>query len=230
MMKYYGKEQNSPTKKAAIFDLDGTLLQTLPSLTEAVRRTLLHYGLPPFSEERVRSFIGKGGRVLVELMMEASGIDDPEIIDDVYIYYLQELDETCTYKVEPFPGIPEMLQSLHDAGISLAVLSNKGDRVVPHVISVSLPDVPFAVTLGGRDNLPLKPDPTTALKILEKLGASPEHSFFVGDSSIDIRTGRFAGMQTIAVSWGYAHNSEIESENPDYIAHNAKDIADIILR
>lgn len=229
-MKDYGKEQNTPIKKAAIFDLDGTLLQTLPSLTEAVRRTLLHYGLPPFSEERVRSFIGKGGRVLVELMMKASGIEDPETIDDVYKFYLQELDETCTYKVEPYPGVPEMLQSLHDADILLAVLSNKGDRVVPHVISTVLPDVPFAVTLGGRDDLPLKPDPTTALKILEKIGASPENSFFVGDSSIDVRTGRFAGMRTIAVSWGYAHDGEIESENPDYIAHNPKDIADIILR
>jgi phosphoglycolate phosphatase len=229
-MKKFEKESSTRMKKAVIFDLDGTLLRTLPSLTEAVRRTLLHYGLPPLSEERVRSFIGKGGRVLVELVMEASGIDDPKTIDEVYTFYLRQLDETCTYKVEPFPGVPEMLQSLNEARIPLAVLSNKGDRVVPHVISTALPDVPFAITLGGRDDLPLKPDPTTALKILRKLGASPEQSFFVGDSSVDIRTGRFAGMRTIAVSWGYAHDGEIESEEPDYIAHKAKDIADIILR
>lgn len=230
MTRIYDNVQNITTNKAVIFDLDGTLLQTLPSLTEAVRRTLQHYGLPPFSEDRVRTFIGRGGRVLVELMMQASGIDDPDTLDDVYKFYLQQLDEACTYKVEPFRGVPQMLQTLHKAGFSLAVLSNKGDRVVPHIMSTILPDVPFATTRGGRDDLPLKPDPTTTFRILKQLGAIPEDSYFVGDSSIDIRTGRSAGMRTIAVSWGYAHEGEIEREKPDFIAHTTEDVVNIILK
>jgi phosphoglycolate phosphatase len=97
-------------------------------------------------------------------------------------------------------------------------------------MSTILPDVPFAITRGGRDDLPLKPDPTTTLRILKQLGAIPEDSYFVGDSSIDIRTGRFAGMRTIAVSWGYAHEGEIEREKPDFIAHTTEDVVKIILK
>ncbi|HZK28880.1 MAG TPA: HAD family hydrolase [Clostridia bacterium] len=218
------------TSRVAIFDLDGTILNTLPSLVKSCNETLTSLGLPPFNEEEVKKFLGAGQGVLIERMMAASGVYDPSVIDQARRTFKALFPKLSTYQVKPFEGIPAMLDEVAAMGFKLAVLTNKNDQVTPAVIASSFPPGLFSIVRGARRFVPLKPDPRSTLRILRILKANPVDSFFIGDSDIDILTGRAAGMRTIAVTWGFRSRQELEALAPDLLAETPQAIVDYIAR
>ncbi|NLA81516.1 MAG: HAD hydrolase-like protein [Clostridiaceae bacterium] len=217
-----------PQHKAAVFDLDGTLLNTLPSMVAACRETTDILDLPPFGEEAVRTFVGMGQRVLVDRMMAASGVEDKALIDRAQAIYKEIFPRLSTYKVEAFEGIEESLECLSAMGFKLAVMTNKLDRLTPGVLARVFPPHRFDDIRGSLPGVPLKPDPASTLEQLARLGADPATSFFIGDSDIDILTGRAAGMRTMAVSWGFQPLQKLEALSPDYLVHKPADITGLI--
>ncbi len=215
---------HEPKHRAAVFDLDGTLLDTMPSMVAACRATTDSLGLPPFGEEEVRTFVGMGQKVLVDRMMAAAGIEDQALIDRAQVIYRDIFPRLSTYKVEAFEGIEESLDILADMGFKLAVMTNKSDRLSPAVLAQVFPPHRFDDIRGSLPGVPLKPDPASTLALLARLDADPARSFFIGDSDIDILTGRAAGMTTIAVSWGFQPLQKLEDLSPDYLAHKAADM------
>jgi phosphoglycolate phosphatase len=217
-------------KSVAIFDLDGTLQKTLPSITISANMTLDHFGLPSLSQEIVVGFIGKGARVLAESVMRHSGIDDPDTIEEAFRIYTRIFDEHCTDELEPYDGVPEMFERLLGMGVDVAVVTNKNMSMAPRVLATSFSLDLFSEIRGYSPDFPLKPDASQTIDVLEKLGASPEWSFFIGDSDIDVMTGKNAGMRTVAVKWGYQPIEKLEAVSPDYLAESPEDLTTYIER
>jgi phosphoglycolate phosphatase len=217
-------------KSVAIFDLDGTLQKTLPSITISANMMLDHFGLPSLSQEIVVGFIGKGARVLAESVMRHSGIDDPDTIEKAFRIYTRIFDEHCTDELEPYDGVPEMFERLLGMGVDVAVVTNKNMSMAPRVLATSFSLDLFSEIRGYSPDFPLKPDASQTIDVLEKLGASPEWSFFIGDSDIDVMTGKNAGMRTVAVKWGYQPIEKLEAVSPDYLAESPEDLTTYIER
>jgi len=217
-----------PANQAAIFDLDGTLLDTLPSIMASCNETMNRLGLPEFGRDEIRTFLGMGARVLVERMMDAAGVTEPSIVDEAHRLYRELAPRQRERRAEPFPGIREMLDQVAGMGLKLGVLTNKSDKLAPGIVSDSFPQGLFTAVRGARPLVPLKPDPQSVLRMLRALKANPGKSFFIGDSDIDVLTGRAAGMRTIAVTWGYRPREELEALSPDWLAENPAGVADYI--
>lgn len=189
--------------KACIFDLDGTLTDTLESLTYSVGETLKEMGLPEITEEECRSFVGNGARVLMERSLEAAGEADLTRIDEGMERYGRIFDANCTYHVTPYEGITKMLGALRRKDVKLAVLSNKPHRQTVKVVREIFGEGIFDCVQGQQEGIPRKPDPAGVCQLLEKLEVMKEECLYVGDSEVDIRTGRNAGVTTIGVTWGF---------------------------
>ena len=212
--------------RAFIFDLDGTLTDTLESLTYSVNETMKEIGLPGITSGQCREFVGNGAKVLIEKTLKASGDEELARFDEAFAAYQRIFDKCCTYRVKPYPGIPEMLIEMKERGLRLGVLSNKPDRQAVHVVEEIFGKGVFDHIQGQKDDVPRKPDPTAVLSIAGKFGASPSETLYIGDSEVDIVTGKAAHMDTVAVSWGFRSRNELEAAGAERIA----DTADEILR
>ena len=185
---------------AYIFDLDGTLLDTLPDLVRLTNMVLENRGWPVRTREEILSFVGHGGRNLLE---RAAPIGTPASeLDAAFAEWRELYPEYGHALTKPYEGIPEMLARLKASGAKLGVLSNKFDAAVCSVIAEHFPGV-FDVVRGEREGIPRKPDPTSLLGMLDELGVSPERTVYVGDSGSDVETARAAGTACTAVMWGY---------------------------
>lgn len=189
--------------KACIFDLDGTLTDTLESLTYSVGETLKEMGLPTITEDECRSFVGNGARVLMERSLEAAGEVGGSRLDEGMEIYGRIFDANCTYHVTPYEGITEMLEELRKKKVRLAVLSNKPHQQTVKVVGEIFREGVFDYVQGQQEGIARKPDPAGVLKLLERMHVSREECLYVGDSEVDIRTGRNAGVRTISVTWGF---------------------------
>lgn len=191
------------TPKLVLFDLDGTLLNTIADLREAVNYALKLRGLPQHSLEVITQMIGHGARNLITQALPAELSDDEALIDAVLAdftdYYFAHID----LYTQPYPGIPELLKELHHRGILMAVASNKFQAGTEHLIKEFFPDIPFVAILGNRPNKPLKPDPEIVGEVLCKAGVNKEEAVMVGDSPTDMRTAANGGIKGIVVGWGY---------------------------
>ena len=189
--------------KLVLFDLDGTLIDTLEDLAEAVNHALRERGFPLHSLAEYRGFVGHGVRNLVTRALPPELQADEGLVDaalaDFKAYYTAHIDAHS----RPYPGVPELLRDLHEAGVALAVTSNKFQAGTEHLIREFFPDVPFAAILGNREGFPLKPDPQIVGEVLRLTGASRERAVLVGDSGTDMRTAQNGGIAGIAVGWGY---------------------------
>ena len=217
------------TVKACIFDLDGTLLDTLTSLWYSANQSLIHEGLEPLPHESFKYYAGDGAETLVRRYLKDTGpakdaagrkdiVDphDPASHEHYYRSFMHWLSIYSDYKVRAFDGIPELLEELKKRGIRLAVFSNKPDREVQKLIRRHFGDS-FEVILGNRDDYPKKPDPTGACMIAEKFGVLPEETMYLGDTNTDMQTGKNAGMYTIGVLWGFRGEEELRANNADDI-------------
>ena len=195
--------------KLVIFDLDGTLLDTLDDLGAAVNYAMQQRGFPQHTREEYRMMVGHGARNLMTQAVPAEYRNDEALIDAVLADFRNYYNAHIDVYTKPFPGIPQLLESLHQKGVKLAVASNKFQEGTEHLIKEFFPDIPFVAILGNRPNQPLKPDPEVVGEVLEKTGFSKEEAVMVGDSDTDMETAANGGIQGIAVSWGYRNMKNI---------------------
>lgn len=213
--------------KACIFDLDGTLTDTLDSLTFSVNESLGEMKLPKITEEQCRTFVGNGAKVLMEKALRAAGADPKERLEEAMEVYGRIFDANCTYHVIPYEGILEMLDTLKAAGISLAVLSNKPHKQAVQVVETVFGSGYFRQIRGQQDDVPRKPDPTAVLQIAEILQVKPEEVLYVGDSEVDVATGSAAHMRTIAVTWGFRSREALKAAGAEWMADKPEEVAAI---
>lgn len=214
--------------RLCIFDLDGTLTDTLDSLTFSVNETLKEMGLLPVTAKKCREFVGNGARVLMEKSLLEAGETDLGRLDEAMSIYGRIFDANCTYHVVPYEGIWDMLRAMRQEGLELAVLSNKPHRQAVHVVESVFGREMFRQIQGQKENIPRKPDPTAALQIAEELGISLEDTIYVGDSEVDIATGTNAHMMTIGVTWGFRGRAILQEAGARYIAGTPEEIMKLI--
>ena len=214
--------------KACIFDLDGTLTDTLESLTYSVNETLKELNLSEISSEQCKAFVGHGARYLIEQALIASGDKKLEHIEEAMSIYARIFKVNCTYHVAPYEGIADMLNVLKEAGVKLAVLSNK-----PHVQTVSVvtsffEEGLFSHVQGQVDGVPRKPDPTAAWMIAEKLQVEKEACVYVGDSDVDMLTANAAGMVSVGVTWGFRPKQVLLENGAEHAIDYPEELISII--
>lgn len=205
-------------KKAIIFDLDGTLLNTLSDIAAAMNKALASAGLSEHPEEAYKLLTGDGA---INLTLRALG-DRADLFDEVYASYSKEYGENSRLRTAPYPGIVDMLKELDAAGMKLCVLSNKGDSDVQQVLSYYFSDIPFARAQGVRKGGPVKPDPRGPLEIAAALGLSKEEFWYVGDTVTDMQCAKNAGMESVAVTWGFQTREMIEKVGADHWADSSQ--------
>ena len=201
--------------KACIFDLDGTLTNTLESMTYSVNLTLEEMGLSKITKDQCRLFVGNGSRVLIEKSLKAAGDTDASRIEEGMEIYGRIFDRNCTYHVTPYEGIPEMLKALKDKGIQLAVLSNKPDRQTVKVVKAIFGEELFDYAQGQKEGIRRKPEPDGVWYLMEQMHVSKEECLYIGDSEVDAATGRNAGLKTIGVLWGFRDRKTLETAGVD---------------
>ena len=189
--------------KLVLFDLDGTLLDTLDDLSEAVNRAMLSRGLPGHTREEFMKMVGHGIRNLVKQALPEDKQENDALIDsalaDFKAYYTAHID----VYTHPYPGLQALVTRLHEAGVHLAVTSNKFQEGAEYLIRKFFPGIPFAAVLGNRPGFPLKPDPEIVGEVLRRTGVRPEDAVLVGDSPTDMKTAANGSIAAIAVTWGY---------------------------
>ncbi|MBC8207760.1 MAG: HAD family hydrolase [Desulfobulbaceae bacterium] len=209
--------------QALIFDLDGTLLDTLKDLAEAANQTLTDFDLPTHPVDAYRTFVGDGLLTLIDRIIPAHR----SLPDDLSRYmarfqeiYIDKWDETS----RPYPGIVEMLEQLRTAGIRMSVLSNKPQAFTELCVHRFFgPDL-FEYVHGERQGIPKKPDPTGAIEIAAKMELTPEQCLYVGDTATDMKTGRGAGMDTVGVLWGFRERQELDEHGAGILVANPAEI------
>ena len=204
--------------KACIFDLDGTLTNTLESMTYSVNLTLKEMGLSQITKDQSRMFVGNGARVLIEESLKVSGDPKASRIEEGMKIYGRIFDQNCTYHVTLYEGIPEMLKALKDRGIHLAVLSNKPDRQTVKVVKEIFGDNIFDYAQGQKDGIRRKPEPDGVWYLMEQMQVSKEECLYIGDTKTDMQTGSAAGMYTVGALWGFRDREELENNGADIVA------------
>jgi phosphoglycolate phosphatase len=211
--------------KLVIFDLDGTLLDTIDDLKEAVNHAMSLRGFPTFTRDEVMAMVGHGARNLMRQALPIGHKDD-NMVDAAYNdfrdYYITHID----VYTKPFPGIQDLLAKLHQEGIMLAVASNKFQEGTEHLIKEFFPKIPFVAILGGRPDFPLKPDPEIVNEVLRKANVEKEDAVMVGDSDTDMETATNGGVMGIAVNWGYRDMSSVENLQ---VANSVEELKQILL-
>lgn len=194
--------------RAAIFDLDGTLLNTLDDITDSMNIVLKELGYPVHSSDSIRYFVGRGIRHLVERSLPADRRDKKTLehaAERMREVYHQNWDK----KTRPYPGIPELLDELARRGVKMSILSNKPHAYTPGVVKRFLPRWSFDVVSGAKPDVPQKPNPDGALEIVCTLGKNPSDVVFVGDTDVDMETACAAGLFPAGVLWGFRTEEEL---------------------
>ena len=218
---------NAKKIKCAVFDLDGTLLNTIKTINHYLNFALGEYGLSPVSEADCMSFVGDGAVKLIERALAKVGADK-ELFDKVYKTYNEAYNESPYYLTEVYDGIHELLFALKEQGIKLAVLSNKPDFAVKATAGMFFPDI-FHIVRGGREGVPLKPNPKALFEILDELGTTPEETAYIGDSEPDVLTAKNAGVKkAIFLTHGFRTKEQLLGAGAEILIENPICILDII--
>lgn len=212
--------------KTVIFDLDGTLLDTIEDLAAAGNWVCRKNGWPEHTVEEYKAMVGQGMRNLVtQLMPERRR--SPLMITYTLTLYMDSYGAHCLEKTKAYPGIAELLKKMKEAGIKMAVCSNKSDNFSREIIAHFFPDT-FELVRGKLEGVPVKPDPASTLDVMRRLNADPETTLFVGDSRTDVETGSNAGTDTCAVSWGFRSRESLVEAGPDFIADSVAELEAVI--
>ena len=208
--------------KGLIFDLDGTTINTLGDIHYSFNEALRHFGYPEKSLDEVRMGVGRGFRALVSALVPQDTTDEKK--EEVSQFYKNVYRENYYKTSVPYPGMVELIKDLQAKGIKMAVNSNKSDEFTKQLISRNYPDIDFVVVYGAREGVPHKPDPASALETAELMGLKPEEIAYVGDSDVDMKTGKNAGMKTIGCLWGYRDEQLLRESGADHIVLEPKEI------
>lgn len=216
-------------KKLVIFDLDGTLVNTIADLGQSTNYALHKLGYPTYAIEDYKMKVGNGINKLFERALP-EGEKTQENVLRVRSEFIPYYNEHNTDLSRPYPGMPELLELLQSRGIKTAVSSNKYQQATSKIISHFFPNIPWTAVYGQRDGIPIKPDPTIVYQILEVSGIDKAEALYVGDSCVDMQTGRNAAIETCGVTWGFRPRTELEQYNPQHIADTVEELKDIILK
>ncbi len=208
---------------AVIFDLDGTLLDTLDDLADSANEALAACGLPPHPVDAYRTFVGEGMEVLISRIVPPSQRMAP-LASEVLQTYKAVYSRRWKDKSRPYPGIVDMLMALNAKGVPLSVLSNKPQASTEICMAHFLGGLGFEIILGQRDHVPRKPDPAGALEIAQRLGLDPSRILFIGDTATDMDTATSAGMIPVGVLWGFREEEELRAHGARYIVSDPAEI------
>lgn len=216
-------------KNVCIFDLDGTLVDTLDSLTISANLTMKELGLDTITKDQCRSFIGNGARFLVEKAVENTKKDfTEEYIDEAVNIYFRVFADNCMYNVVPYDGMNEVLTDLKNQGYRFAILSNKPhERTVETAVTL-YGERYFEVVQGQCDSVPRKPDPESIRYVMSQMGVEKESCIYIGDSEVDIMTGKAAEIVTVGVSWGFRDRSLLEDAKATAIVDNPRELLEAL--
>ena len=210
----------------AIFDLDGTIADTIADLGDAVNYGLAQLGCPVHGYDAYKKMVGNGARKLCERALPGDRKDMAGELHGLFRDYYSShyLDKTRLYD-----GMKETIERLQQNGVFLAVATNKPESAARDIIAELLPDIDFVRVLGGRDDRPVKPDIAILTEIFAALPDEENRVFMIGDSNVDVQTAKNAAIECIGCAWGFRGRAELEAEGADYIAVRPEDIADIVL-
>ncbi len=214
--------------KGAIFDLDGTLLNTLESIAKAGNEMLGSFGFSPAPMKQYGVFAGDGADVLVERALRYSGDTELSLLEEAKQRYREFFREFCSYRVTPYEGIVPLLEELTNNNIRLAICTNKPHENAVRLIKEYFGDNRFTAVLGQREGFPKKPDPTGIATILSQWGISPEECVYLGDSDVDMKTGNNAGCLTVGVLWGFRDKEELLANGADHVIANPMDLIPLL--
>lgn len=213
--------------KVAIFDLDGTLLNTLDDLANACNYALNKFSFPTHNVEEYKKFIGNGIYKLVERAVP-NNKKDKVTVEKVLKTFSDYYNEHMIDMTKPYDGIVDILDELRAKGIKLAVVSNKKHEFTIEIVKKYFGDR-FDIVFGHRENYKEKPDPTSVLEVIEKLNILKSECIYIGDSNVDILTAKNAGVKSVGVSWGFRDREELANEGANYLADNNIELLNIIL-
>lgn len=211
--------------KAVIFDMDGTLLNTLSDLTDSGNHVLNKMNLKTYPEHEYKNFIGNGLKnLIIKMMPENSGETElKKAYDTFYACY----EENKLNKTAPYSGIEKLLRELCACGVKTGIITNK-----PHIPACEMSEYYFKglveLTYGAKDNIPKKPDPASLLSMINYFGVKADETLFVGDSAVDIKTAKNAGIKSCGVLWGFGKKEDIIEKGADYISKNADELRSVI--
>lgn len=214
--------------KLVIFDMDGTLLNTLDDLADSCNHILQQYGYPTYPVEAYKYFVGNGIRKLIERTVPEDVLQNPELLhaieSDFLAYYtLHKVDKTAPYK-----GMVSVLNQLQSKNIQIAVASNKIHREITPLLDYFFPSIKFAAAIGQKPGIPTKPNPDVVYEILSQTQIKKEDTLYLGDTAVDMKTGKRAGIYTIGVLWGFRTEKELLDNGADELIHEPEDLLPLI--
>ena len=205
--------------KAAIFDLDGTLIDSLADLADSANEMLVGFGFPRHDLDKYRYFVGNGSRKLIERCLPAEKAADSAFVDEALAKYKLCYDRNLTHKTVCYEGIMDMLTALQAKHIPLGICTNKHQSAADVIVDKLFPKDMFVSVIGDCKDMPRKPDPKKVLLIAAKMGVKPAEVAYFGDTSVDMDTAKNAGMLSIGVTWGFRPKEEL-------VEHGAKILLD----
>ncbi len=213
--------------EAVIFDLDGTLLDTLEDLAHSMNRVLERHGFPIHPVESYRYFVGDGARVLAQRVLPED-FKDKDLFERILKNFLEDYSRNWAENTRPYPGIEDMLRAIQERGLKMAVLSNKPHDFTRLCVERFLGKWNFQKVMGERPGIPRKPDPTGAKRILDELDVSPQSCLYLGDTSIDMKTANAAYCFPVGCLWGFRDRKELEEAGAKRLIANPLDLLEII--
>lgn len=213
--------------KLVIFDLDGTLVDSLEDIGDAMNRVLEKHSYPTHNYDSYRFFVGNGIRNLVIQSLPETA-RDCDIVDRCFDEMIADYEENYMVKTHLYDGISQMLDALRENDIKLAILSNKADAITQKVYENLLSKWSFNVVIGARDDFPRKPDPSSALYISQKVGVSPNEVCYVGDTVVDMQTARSATFTPVGAAWGFRSKMELIRSGAMYIINSPMDLLPLL--
>ncbi len=214
-------------KSYVIFDLDGTLLNTIDDLAAATNYALKAMGYPQHGLWVYPNMVGNGVRKLIERALPDDQHSE-KVVNDTLAHFKEYYGEHCCDATTPYPGIPELLEELTARGINLAVTSNKYEEAVTKIVAHYFPDANFRAILGNIDGIPRKPDPSIVFKALSMCPTPKAEVLYVGDSGVDMETARRACVESCGVTWGFRPIVELQQAYADHIISTPSQIIDLV--
>lgn len=212
--------------KAIIFDLDGTLVDSLADLADAANFALSCFGQPTHSTETLKTMIGDGTRTFISRALPQNRQD---LVEQVLVKMREKYIDICLNNTHPYKGIKETLDELKKHGIKMAVITNKDQKMSEKIISHFFGNY-FQIVMGTVDAVPLKPDTKAVLYVLDRFGVKTDSALFVGDSNIDIKTAKAAGITSIGVKWGFRSEQELVEAGANFIINSPNELLNILDR
>ena len=210
--------------KACIFDLDGTLCNTLDSMAISANQVIERFGYAPLPAQNFRYYAGDGAKTLVERVLRDAGDEKLVHLDEAFEAYRDIFNKDCTYKVTVYDGMTETLKQLKEMGMKLAVLSNKPHAQTVKVIRTLFGDGLFDHVQGQQEGIEKKPDPSGVFAITDAFGVRPEECMYIGDTNVDMMTGNRAGAFTVGVLWGFRTREELVENHAQALAEQPEDL------